>query len=223
VQPGATFTLERTLQPTTWTSVRAALNRSQEDIYSRRSYFQLNFEVANMWGDALYAQENPLKSLQEGGILARRLIGSGDMTGFSAEFGRDGRYFGLLTIGAGYYRSSSPWHFSLENTDVASEGEGQLTMVVIRGLQPHARVALWRFVVMAQAGLEARVMVLSPTDTSPNRNDLIVLGWQATGQLGLRFHVFEGAYLEGIYRHSWTPFQDTAAFQGFHGGIGYAF
>lgn len=223
IKPGETFTFEKELQPTGWTSFKRALSEAQEEVYGRSSYFQVNYEQAWLWGDALYARKNPTK---DSGMVAHRLLDDPTLGGFSMEYGQDGRYFGLLVAGAGYYYATVPAQFTLENEPGAAQRQGGLSALVLRGMQPHLRLAFWRFSLIAQAGLEGRVLWVSPeppAGSSEEQDGLFAINWQLTTQVGLRMHVFHGAYLEGVFRHSWTPFQDSAAFQGFHGGVGYAF
>ncbi|HCF61463.1 MAG TPA: hypothetical protein DFS52_26140 [Myxococcales bacterium] len=220
IQPGQTLTLERRLEPTGWTAFRRELTRAQEQVYSGGAYFQVSYEQAWLHSARLGAQGNPL---DDTGPLARRLTNEPSLSGLSFEYGHDGRYFGLMAFGAGYYHSTTPFAFTLERA-ASAEGRADATAVVIRALQPHLRVALWRFSLVGQLGLEARVMILNNVRSGDGRelDDLYLLDLQGTAQIGLRAQIVAGLYLEGIFRHSWT-LSETSGFQGFHVGVGYAF
>jgi hypothetical protein len=220
VRPGETLAVERTLEPTRWTAFRRELTRAQEQVYSGGAYFQVSYEQAWLHGGDLGAEGNPFR---DKGPLARRLTNEPSLSGLSFEYGHDGRHFGLMVFGAGYYHSTAPFAFTLERV-TPKEGRADATAVVIRALQPHLRVALWRFSLVGQIGLEARGMILNNVRAADGRelDDLYLLDFQGTAQIGLRALVFAGLYIEGIFRHSWT-LSETSGFQGFHVGVGYAF
>jgi len=215
VAPDATVTFERTLAPTTWTSVRSVMRAAEEDIYGRSGYLHMSFESAWLNGTRITALENPAK---EDGRGADSVLSSKALSGVSAEYGTDGRYFGLMVVGAAYAQGG-PWNLTLKNVPDVFESEGEVRALTFRALQPHLRFAVWRVTLRVQAGLEARALIVSPTAEVPT---LYVVDLQAVGQAGLRAQLLAGLYLEGVYRHGWS-LGGTSPFQGLRVGVGYAF
>ncbi len=235
VKPGDIVRLNEDLEPTGWTNFKGALTREQEALYGRKTSFLFAYERASLYGDSLYARTNPFKSpfdpVEPGKAspsnktVAQRLEIPAPLQGLSVEAHEDGRYFGLLLAGLGWYRSTEDWQFSVINRDPAAtlpgaSGTGQVDVVVVRALQPHLRFALWRFVFVGQLGFELRGFMVryAPVDT------LYAVDVELATQLALRFQVVEGMFLEASYRRELSvPWSDTAPLMGFHGGLGYAF
>lgn len=223
IKPGDTLTLERELSATGWTSFKAALSRAQEPIYKRSSSFGLNYEFVEWHGDALYAQKNPTKSVDDKEyLLGRQLLTRSNLHGLSLEYSQDGRYFGLMVVGAAYL-TGSDWTYTLENgTLPESTRTSTPHYFELRALQPHLRIAFWRFMLYGQAGVTARGLFL-PAGNAPNEDDLWVVDALLNLEVRLRAYLVEGLFLEGGYRYSWALFSNPAHVRGFHGGIGYAF
>lgn len=223
VLSGTTFTFERTLEPTGWTNLMGAFKRAQEDIYKRGSYFTLSFEGGQMWGNGLVAKQS-LNKKDSDTIVGNRIIDGGRLSGLSLEYGQTGRHFGIMVVGAAYYHSLTPWRFSVLNAydPPVNEGEADVSVILIRAVQPQFRWAIWRFSLFAQGGAEGRAIIADLKSSIDEAGTLYVIDFQLTGEVGARLHIVDGLYLEGIFRHSWT-FSKRAAIQGFHGGIGYAF
>lgn len=222
VLSGTTFTFERALEPTGWTNLKRAFGRAQEDIYKRGSYFTLSFESGQMWGNALIAKSN-LSKKNEDTIVGNRVIDGGRLSGLSLEYGQTGRHFGIMVVGAAYYHSLQPWRFSVLNSIEATEGAADMSVLLVRAVQPQFRWAFWRLSLFAQAGFEGRTIFADLKSPIEEVSTLYVIDFQLTGELGARAHIVDGLFLEGIFRHSWTLSGGRAAIQGFHGGIGYAF
>ncbi len=223
VLSGTTFTFERTLEATGWTNLMGAFGRAQEDIYKRNSYFTLSYENGLMWGDALIAKQSLNKSNSDT-IVGNRILNGGRLAGLSLEYGQTGRHFGIMVVGAGFYHSLSPWSLSVLNASDPSvnRANADVSVLLIRAVQPQVRWALWRFTLFAQGGAEGRAIFADLKTPVDDASTLYVIDFQLTGEVGARLHIVDGLYLEGIFRHSWT-FSSRAAIHGFHGGIGYAF
>jgi len=230
VAPGATVNLERTLTATGWTSFKAELNRVQEPIYKRGSSFTLNYEYANWWGNRLGAKESPVKDPVKDPdyLYARQLLDRTPLHGLGLEYHQDGRYFGLLVVGAAYM-TGPDWRYTLENSEnvepAGTEVEqwGSPNLFVLRAVQPHLRIAFWRFMFYGQAGFELRGLMLNPKAGSLHTTTLWVVDPLFTLQAALRVYLVEGLYLQAAYRFSWDFFFEPAGLMGAQGGIGYAF
>lgn len=223
IAPGAVLTLDRTLVQTGWTTFKGALTRGQENIYKRGASVQANYEWAQWHGDKLYAQQSPNKDFDNpDSLLARKLLSRSALNGVSFEYHQDGRYFGLMVVGAGYY-TGSQWRYTLENGSKEAEQSGTPTLLSIRGVQPHVRFALWRLALYGQAGFDLRVLNIHPAKAALDQKDLWIVDLLTTAQVALRAYLVEGLFLEGAFRYSWAFFSEHAGIRGFHAGVGYAF
>jgi hypothetical protein len=229
VAAGASVTLDRTLTATGWTSFKAELNRVQEPIYKRGSSLSLQFEYASWWGNSLGAKENPVKGQDETEYLyARQALKRGPLQGVSLEYSQDGRYFGLMVVGLAYL-TGEDWQYTLEHGEFSKPFVVEPTqwatpnLFVLRAVQPHLRIAFWRFMLYGQAGFEVRGLMLSPKPGSLHTTTLWVVDPLFTLQASLRAYLVEGLYLQAGYRFSWDFFFEPAPLMGVQGGIGYAF
>jgi hypothetical protein len=224
VLAGTTFTFERKLEPTGWTNLMGAFQRAQDDIYKRHSYFTLSFERGQMWGNALNAKQSWNKSDGET-IMGHRLSGEGaPITGISVEYGQAGKYFGIMVVGAAFYRSQATWTFSATdpNDPTITVGHADANIILLRAVQPQLRAALWRLLFFVQGGPEGRMIMADLKPAIGDASTLYVIDFNVSGELGARLYLADGFYLEGILRHAWA-IGGRAAIHGFHGGIGYAF
>lgn len=222
VPPDTTFFYEGSLAPTEWTRFKQTLSRNQEAVYARTSSLQLNYEWVEMHGDRLHAKQDPSTDASDPRwVFARKLLARAPLHGFSVEYARDGRYFGLMIAGAGYY-TGSRWRYTLEHGREL-EGSGTPTLLALRALQPHLRLALWRLAFYAQAGFELRALNLHPAKGSLEGADLWLVDVLTSAQLALRGFLYEGLFLEASYRFSWAIFSEPAGLRGFHVGLGWAF
>lgn len=229
VAAGATVQVERTLIATGWTSFKAELNRVQDPIYKRGSSLTIQYEYSEWWGNSLGARENPLKGPEEKEYLyGRQALKRGPLQGLSLEFNQDGKYFGLMVVGLAYM-TGDDWQYTLENGGNVKPYTTETTQLarpdlfVVRAVQPHLRIAFWRFMLYGQAGFECRGLMLSPKSGSPHTQTLWVVDPLFTLQVSLRAYLVEGLYLSAGYRFSWDFFFEPAPLLGVQGGIGYAF
>jgi hypothetical protein len=219
IAPGATVTLEKKLEPTTFTAVRHAMREAQEDIYSRGDYFQLSFERVQMFGNALVAD-----SIGGHAAATQALLLEAPLLGGSLEYGHSGRYFGVMIVGLTYAQTQAGknWVYQLTDTSAPTHS-GQAQTIVLRGLQPFFRVAIWRFTLSLQGGLEGRIMRVFSDQPCCSDGGFIAFDAQLTGSGKLRVFLLSGLYLEGGLRTQYNPFSDTAWFRLVHGGLGFAF
>ncbi len=220
---GTTFTLEKKLSPTAWNSFRQTMHQAQEEVYAYRSYFRLNFEHGTMVGSNLYAQKDISKKYDDDStILAESLLEGSPrtMNGFSVEYGQTGRHFGAMVVGGAYYKSSRPWRYSLtHNSSKTTEGTAKAEALVLRGMQPNIRIALWRLVFTGQLGLEVRALVLR------EQTSVWLLDAQLSAQAMLQAFIYKGFHANAAYRYCLSPFSSNhhAEFRDFQVGAGYAF
>ena len=220
IAPGATVSVDKKLEPTTWTSIKNEMIEQQNDIYSRADYFQISFENARLFGNQLSGTSNATN------LSAKELKTDTAMVGGSLEYGHNGRYFGVMIVGLAYYQTRSEWTYRVGDAPNAEDHFGTARSLVLRGLQPFARVALWRFQLSAQGGLEGRVLQLFSNRDTPQTatSGFFSLDPQLAIYLKLRFYVLSGLFAEGGWRMQYNPFADvTAPFWGLHGGVGFAF
>lgn len=228
IKPGDTFTLEKNLEPTTWTRMRIAMREAEEDIYSRKTFLDAGFHMdalhtfgsddPKMLGYAFPNAEYRVSAIPTGD---RRLLG-----GF-VGYGQEGRYFGLLAVGGGYFRSQEPWTYRVQDDRDPSREiveSGYVDGVMIRAFQPQFRLAIWRAVLYMRAGPEIRGTRFSVSqelkDQTPN--GFFTLQVNLMAQAMLRLYVVDGLFLEGAYHYNLALFGNANP-NGFSGGIGYAF
>ena len=157
-------------------------------------------------------------------LLARQVLHATVLQGVSVGYDLDFKYFGLLAVGGAFYTTGNDWRYTLEH-GVETDGRAKPMLFVLRGLQPHARIAFWHFLFFAQAGFEARAMVFTPNGATTQEYDnktIWLLDAQLSAEVGLRAYIVEGLYVAGSFRYGWT-FQSHAADRGFNAGVGYAF
>ncbi len=228
-KPGETVTVDRQLTPTNLSKFGAALTEAQEDVYARRTYFQVQLELPQLFGPAM----NGYDFSDDYDVFTSQITaGPLNFTGVSLEYGTFGRYFGIVVIGGTYLKPASNWDLSL---DVKKDPDGgvlprSLTDVVahvglVRGLQPMVRFAFWRFSLIAQAGPELRVIRMTERSATPQiKNGFLVVDMLIAAQLSLRFNVVAGLFVEGGYR-AWFRVvgSETDHMRGLRLGVGYAF
>lgn len=220
IGPGDSATVDRTLAPTTMTGVKSAMQAAQEDLYSRRAYFQVAVETA------LFNSTRLATNVDRQGAV-REVVGfpAGDparLNGVTIEYGNTGRYFGLAVIGATYVQGDRR---QIVTTEDLTTSEGAfIQAVTLRGLQPQLRFAFWRFAFGLQAGLDVRfVQFLYRDETDPFGPANRAVDLDLSGQANLRFFLFDGLYLMGTFRATKPLFNPNAGFNAFQGGAGYAF
>ncbi len=216
IAPGETTTVDRTLAPTSFTGFKRALQRAQEDIYERRSYFEVGFESAQFNTDGFTTRLGDNDAEVDGFVPGRRPR----LTGVSVEYGNTGRHFGLAVIGASYLQGGG----EIIASDTLLPESARFHSLTLRALQPQLRFALWRFTLGLQAGLDARLVQVMFRDQS----DLFgpagrAVDLQLSGQAHLRIFILEGLYLTGAARASRPVLSGNAGYFSFVGGAGYAF
>jgi len=223
IAPGATATVDRTLEPTTWTRVQRALGEVQDEEAARRLYVQLSYErgafasrgassIGNVFPRVTGLDENDLPQLQGG----------------SAEVGMRWRYGGLALVGTSVLTSGGNSYPAVASAQDGSPVDGarvKVRAVTLRLLQPQLQLLLWRFAVNVQGGLGGRALAYPPTGVDNLLSDRA--RWQLDPLLEVqgrvRFTVVGGLYLEGAFRHSRSLLGANSAIDSFEGGVGYAF
>jgi hypothetical protein len=219
----------------------------EDSIYERRSYFHVNFEMAQLNGSRLVARRFDDEGF---GRTTSFFTPSRTLIGASAEFGTFGKYFGLTVFGITWLTNVDNWGL---NVGYAPGGpcEASLGMclppqiqpvkanlAVVRALQPQFRIVFWRFQLGLQIGLEFRTgQLVGPdagTSTTSYKDGFAVLDLLLAGHVNVRFFVADGFFinLQGNYAQyligsdatddTGTIFRSPSSF-GFNGGLGYAF
>jgi hypothetical protein len=233
-----TYILTKTLEPTTWQGIKIAMHYAQEDIYSRKSSFVVAFESMALVSADVDAKQRASDANYHTTRLLSPAARSARLNGISAEYAATGRHFGLMVVGAVYSQASSkPWSFQVDKLDPSvpdpnprppSTINTSVDMLTVRALQPQLRLALWRFSFGIQGGLEVRGMRIQEQVTPENYKDgFLFIDLQLAAQGGFRLFVFEGLFLEGMFRRTWTVTGISGGsgpgLQGWRGGVGYAF
>ncbi len=228
IKPGDTFTFDKKLEPTTWTSMRLAMKEAEEDIYARKVFLDAGFQMdllhtfsstdPKMLGHGFANAEFRVQAIPTG---EKRLLG-----GFIG-YGHEGKYFGLLAVGGGYFRSQEPWSFRVQDDRDSSREiveNGFVDGVMIRAFQPHLRLAIWRTVLYLRAGPELRGTRFGVSGELANQTPegLFTVQVNLMAQALLRIYVVDGLFLEGGYHYSLALFGNANP-NGFSGGLGYAF
>ena len=217
----------------------------EEQIYERRSYFDVSFEYASLLGNELVGRSynfdaNRTTSFDSPG---RSLIGA------SIEYGTFGKYFGVTVFGLSYLTNSDPWSLNVGYPPGGSCptpgtcGPLQIDnvrahLVVLRAIQPQLRFAVWHFQFGIQAGLEFRTGQVSGRDAGASttyfRDGFAPIHLLGAGRLNVRYFVAEGFFihLQGnftAYLFGERAIDDAGRNYGsphsvgFNGGIGYAY
>ncbi len=233
IKPNDTYTLDKALDPTGFLGVKRAMSAAQENIYQRKSSFQLSFESLTPTGSSFDAKILKSSSTVRTGALTSPSYSSAHVSTVSAEYSTFGRYFGLMVIGAAYGQPSDNWKFDLRNTTTDQSptlDNSDANFFTLRALQPQLRFALWRFTLSLQAGLETRLIRISDKDDQKPghyQDAFLLVDLQGTALLALRFFIIEGFFVEGGYRYSGTLISlyegKGPSMQGYRAGVGYAF
>jgi hypothetical protein len=223
IAPGATATVDRTLEPTTWTRLKRALGEAQDEEAARRVYVQAGYErgaFASADARSFAGTFPQLTSLDEGNLP--------ELQGGAAEVGMRWRYGGLLLAGGSFLTSggdSYPATLKTKEDAVLNGARVRVRTAALRLLQPQLQLLLWRFAFNVQGGFAGRVVAFLPgggqnlfdTTTRWQLDPLL----EAQGRV--RFTVVGGLYLEGSFRHSRPLLDGRAAINSFEGGLGLAF
>lgn len=251
IAPGATYTLEHTLKPTSMQAFKLAMRRRKEATMTRQSYLEVSYEMLRLTGDSVASQPRsaaaPLKELRTRSVLTPS---SRNMRGLGLDYGRYGQNFGVLVVGATYYSTGDTWAMGIDiPTDAAgpavdrlrrieTQGIGMGTsvqMLAVRALQPQMRYVLGPVSFALQVGLEGRGMLLEeqPTpDEAPLEGEeggpvfdkgLYAVDLNASAQASARIFIYEGLYAAVGYQYSLPLLGKIAATSNLRGGLGYAF
>ncbi|MBL8909894.1 MAG: PEGA domain-containing protein [Archangium sp.] len=222
-------------------------------IYERRSYFHATFEIAQLMGANMVARR--LDSNAYGRTTQFFKNGVGQMPtliGGGLEYGTFGKYFGMTVFGVGYLTTLDNYQMAVgyepgqrrEQFAMGAEGPQSIQNVkvnlgVVRILHPQFRIALWKFQLGLQVGLEVRIgHIIGPDGTdaavTSYKDGFMITDLLLTGKLNVRFYIVDGLFLhlQGNYAQILIGWQATdeggktytsASSLGATLGVGYAF
>ncbi|MBZ4417786.1 PEGA domain-containing protein [Myxococcus sp. RHSTA-1-4] len=229
IAPGATYTLEHTMKPTSMQAFKLAMRRRQQATMARQSYLEGSFEMLSLTSATLELKPTKategLKDFRTSGL---RAPGSRRLMGLGVEYGRYGQNFGVMLAGATYYTTGDVWTvgFPPNAEPGAPPGEQFDTRVralSVRALQPQLRYVVGPVSFAVQAGLEFKGMLVEESGDTPAFDGLYALDLHATGQATARVFLYEGLYLSAGYQHGFTLLKKIAGTSNLRGGLGYAF
>ncbi|MFN7131677.1 MAG: PEGA domain-containing protein [Myxococcales bacterium] len=228
IKPGDTWTVEKTLAPTTWTSIRLAMKEAEKDIQERKVFIEGGYQHEFLHGFS-GGSLTPGRAFSNAEYQMTRLSGAqSPLVGGFLGYGHEGKNFGLLAVGAGYFRSLTPWTYEVQ--DDRNPGDrlvdrGFVDGAVLRALQPHLRVAIWKTTLSLRAGPELRALrfqINEPDIARHASEGLFAVQLNVSAQALMRIYVIEGLFLEGGYHYS-LAILGNANPNGFQGALGYAF
>ncbi|WP_241759241.1 PEGA domain-containing protein [Pyxidicoccus parkwayensis] len=239
IAPGATYTLERELKPTSMQAFKLAMRRRQAATMARQSYLEGSVEMVSLTGaDVATQPASSSGQLDDFRTVNVRAPGARKLLGFGVEYGRYGQYFGVMLVGATYYRTADTWTMGVNIPDAAA-GEWvdrvrgndnsldtTVQMASLRALQPQLRYVLGPVSFAIQAGVDVRGLLLKEKDrpeSAPFEKGLYAVDLHASGQAAARIFVYEGLYASVAYQYSFSLLKNIAGTSNLRGGIGYAF
>jgi hypothetical protein len=214
-----------------------------EQIYDRRSYFQLGFEFAKF-------ESNRLVGRRFGGSGTGRttdfITPSRTVLGAAAEYGTFGKYFGITVFGLSYLTNADPYGMNVgygvgQSPELVDGVVGptsldsvHINLVQVRALQPQVRLVVWRFTFGLQAGFEFRTGQITGVNDPFYKDGFVPLDLMVAGRANVRFQVVDGLYLYGSGNYTWYLIGEKAenadgrnfsssAQWGFNAGVGYGF
>lgn len=239
IAPGATYTLERELKPTSMQAFKLAMRRRQAATMARQSYLEGSYELVSL--NAADVTTQPASSsgaLDDFRTVNVRSPGTRKLMGIGVEYGRYGQYFGVMLVGATYYRTADTWTMGVTLPDAAT-GEWvdrvrgndnaldtQVQMASLRALQPQLRYVLGPVSFAIQAGVDVRGLLLKEKnrpENAPFEKGLYAVDLHASGQAAARVFVYEGLYASVAYQYGFSLLKNIAGTSNLRGGIGYAF
>ncbi|RJS18753.1 PEGA domain-containing protein [Corallococcus sp. H22C18031201] len=236
IQPGETFTLEQALKPTGMQSFKLAMRARQEATYDLKSYLEVSIESNRLTGSSVETRPvnspDPLKAFRTQDV---RAPGRQRVQGFGLEYGRYGKFFGVMLVGGSYYTTGDTWTLGVTVPDEAAgesvdavKSRGSLDVKAqflrVRALQPQLRWVVGPVALAAQAGLELQGVLLKERGEGQLFSDgLYTLDVHAMGQATLRVFLYEGLYASAAYQHSFSLTKNISGTSNFRGGFGYAF
>lgn len=227
IAPGATYTLEHTMKPTSMQAFKLAMRRRQAATLARQSYLEASYEMLSLTGDAVETQ--PVKSTpslsptRTSNVLAP---GSRKMMGLGLEYGRYGQFFGVMLVGATYYSTGDTWTLGVrppDGVEAPATLDTRVQMLSLRALQPQFRYVLGPVSFAVQAGLELRGLMLKERENATFEDGLYAVDLHASGQASARIFVYEGLYASVAYQHGFTILKKISGTSNLRGGLGYAF
>lgn len=217
----------------------------EDQIYERRSYFDVSFEYASLLGNELVGRSYNFDANRTTSFASpgRTLMGA------SIEYGTFGKYFGVTVFGISYLTNADPWSLNVgyppggSCANPGTCGPSQIDnvrahLVTLRALQPQVRFAVWRFQFGVQVGLEFRTGQVTGRDaglgTTYFRDGFAPLHLMGAGRLNVRFFVAEGFFIHLQGNFTAYLFGERATDDaggnygsphsvGFNAGIGYAY
>jgi hypothetical protein len=220
------------------------MRRRQAATMARQSYLEGSYEMANLTGDGTVVAQpmttnSGLKDFQTTDV---RKLPSRKLMGLGVEYGRYGQYFGVMLVGATYYRNTETWTMGVKGiSDQPTEGESawvtqvrghengldaQVQMMSLRALQPQLRYVLGPVSFAIQAGVEVRGLLVKEknrTADAPFDDGFYAVDLHASGQATARIFVYEGLYASVAYQHGISLLKNIAGASNLRGGVGYAF
>jgi hypothetical protein len=190
-----------------------------EQIYERKSYFHVSYEMGFLTRDTLVGRRFGERGF---GRTTKIQSPSGappnlTLVGASAEYGVFGKYFGVTVFGLSYLTNMNAWTMEVGHepgqapeSSAGVTGPANITNVrahlgIIRALHPQVRFAVWRFMFAFQAGLEFRggqILGTDPDGVSVFYKDgFVPLELLVAGRLNVRFFIADGFFmhLQGNY------------------------
>ncbi|WP_240359660.1 PEGA domain-containing protein [Pyxidicoccus trucidator] len=239
IAPGATYSLEHTMKPTSMQAFKLAMRRRQAATMARQSYLEASYEMLSLTGTGVETQPMSASAdLKAVRTLDVRAPGSRKMMGLGIEYGRYGQYFGVLLVGATYYTTGDTWTMGVSLPDgaagawvdrVRQDGDSlgaKARMLSVRALQPQLRYVVGPVSFAIQAGLEVRGLQLEEQnrqDGDPFDDGFYAVDLHASGQATARIFIYEGLYASAGYQHGFTLLKKIAGTSNLRGGLGYAF
>jgi len=241
IAPGATYSLEHTMEPTSMQAFKLAMRRRKANIIARPSYLEASYEMLSLTGTGAEAKpmngSGVLKSVR---TLDIRAPDSRRMMGLGLEYGRYGQYLGVLFVGATYYTNSDLWTVGVRLPEAMEDENPWLTrvrqdgaevraktqMLSIRALHPQVRYVLGPVAFSLQAGLEIRGLFLKDAgrqDGEAFADGFYVVDLHASGQATARIFIYEGLYASVGYQRGFPLLKRVPGSSNLRGGLGYAF
>lgn len=227
IAPGATYTLEHTMKPTSMQAFKLAMRRREQATLARQSYLEASAELLSLTGTTLATQPMSAPSgLNDFRTVDIRAPGKRRLMGLGLEYGRYGQNFGVMLAGATYFTTGDTWTVGFsprESGPVGDQLDTRVRGLSFRALQPQLRYVVGPVSLALQAGLEMKGLLIEERDTPVFQDGLYALDLHATGQATARIFIVEGLYASVGYQHGFTLLKKIAGSSNFRGGLGYAF
>ncbi len=227
IAPGATYTLEHTMKPTSMQAFKLAMARRRDATMARQSYLEASYEMLSFTGDSLESRPAGTVPGEQRPYRTSRIAtpSSRKMRGLGLEYGRYGQYFGVLLVGATYYSTGDTWKLEGGPVNALSPGEvdTRAQLLSVRVLQPQLRYVVGPVSFAIQAGVDLRGMLLKERGTPQFEQGLYALDLNVSGQAAARIFVYEGLYASVAYQYSLPVLGNIPGTSDLRGGLGYAF